>query len=148
MILCNAEFRAWKEEIALFCSVCAARSVTQGWGRWRFTFCGFSVPTRMNNYYFCVQIGGTAGRKCSMTGRQLIELLSAVKCRMKVAFAGQGMHQAGQEIIMINKGGSRKLLHRDERRHPSRALPPNGPASRYVMQQLMFRACHMHLFPG
>lgn len=44
-----------------------------------------------------------------MTGRQLIELLIALKCRMKVALAGQGMHQTGQEIVMTYKGDSRKL---------------------------------------
>lgn len=44
-----------------------------------------------------------------MTGRQLIELLIALKCRMKVALAGQGMHQTGQEIVMTYKRDSRKL---------------------------------------
>lgn len=92
-------------------------------------FQGFSVPATMNNNYFRVQIGGTAGRKCSMTARQFIELLSTVKCRMKVAFIGQGMHQTGQEVMVINKGESRRLVHREER-----ALLPNGAASRYFMQ--------------
>lgn len=81
-----------------------------------------------------------------MTGRQFIELLSAVNCRMKVAFTGQGMHQTGQEITEINKGESRSLVHRDEQRHHlSRALPADISHSTAA---LTLRACQTLLFSG
>lgn len=69
-----------------------------------------------------------------MSGGQFIKNLNTVNCRMKVAFTNHGMHQARQDIIMINKLESRKLLSRNKRRHHSKALFKNVSAIRYFLQ--------------